>query len=437
MDRPIVMMYDGDLSATRHPAGRPGANDDNEVLLGSAAVLAAKLRPPPARDGHHLARTALVDRMLAREAEPIVAVVAPPRLRQDDAAGRVGLEQPREVAWVSVDEGDNDPSVLLAATAMALSRAHPIDAGVIDAVAHGPPRSRPLCRALTSACRPADAMTLVLDNVESLDQHRSRSTSIAELAWRLPAGSRLAYGSRSPLPLPDPLLRSRRSLVEIGRDDLAMDRGEAEQLLAATGAELSARRDGRLLEQTEGWPAGLYLAGLASKGRRPRRPTFAVPRRRRADGRLPPHRDPGAPPGIDTVAFLTRTSVLDQMSGPPCDAVLGADGSQAMLESLESSNLLLVPLDRQRTWYRYHRLFRDLLATELERREPSPSRPARPRRPTGWRPTACPSRRSARRSWATTPSSSSASSPRRPRRLRRRARRGRPVLARVVPQPRT
>jgi LuxR family maltose regulon positive regulatory protein len=71
-----------------------------------------------------------------------------------------------------------------------------------------------------------------------------------------------------------------------------------------------------------------------------------------------------------TVEFLTRTSVLDELCGPLCDAVLDTRGSQGVLESLESSNLLLVPLDRQRTWYRYHRLFRDLLAIELARREP-------------------------------------------------------------------
>ena len=124
-----------------------------------------------------------------------------------------------------------------------------------------------------------------------------------------------------------------------------------------------------LLEQTEGWPAGLYLAALAANGRRPSSKAFAF----RGDDvlmgdflrtevldHLPAH----------TVRFLTRTSVLDQMSGPSCDAVVGADGSQAVLESLEAAGLLLVPLDRQRTWYRYHRLFRDLLATELQQREP-------------------------------------------------------------------
>jgi LuxR family transcriptional regulator, maltose regulon positive regulatory protein len=70
------------------------------------------------------------------------------------------------------------------------------------------------------------------------------------------------------------------------------------------------------------------------------------------------------------VSFLTRTSVLERMCGPLCDAMLGAAGSAAMLESLERSNLLLVALDRRAEWYRYHHLLRDLLGAELRRREP-------------------------------------------------------------------
>jgi LuxR family maltose regulon positive regulatory protein len=70
------------------------------------------------------------------------------------------------------------------------------------------------------------------------------------------------------------------------------------------------------------------------------------------------------------VEFLTRTAVLERMCGPLCDAVLDTTGSNAVLASLEESNLLLVPLDRQRRWYRYHHLFQELLTAELNRREP-------------------------------------------------------------------
>ena len=330
-------------------------------------MLAAKLRPPPARAGH-VPRTALVDCLLRRGDEPIVAVVAPPGYGKTTLLAQWATRQQRRVAWVSVDEGDDDPAVLLAAIAMALSRTQSIDPRTLAAVTAGTAALPNALAALTSALSPAERTTVVLDNVDALTNVQSLDL-VAELVWRLPLGSQLAYGSRSPLPLPVPVLRTHGDIVEIGRDDLAMDRDEAEQLLLATGAELRADEVDALLEQTEGWPAGLYLAALAANGRRPSSKAFAF----RGDDvlmgdflrtevldRLPAH----------TVRFLTRTSVLDQMSGPSCDAVVGADGSQAVLESLEAAGLLLVPLDRQRAWYRYHRLFRDLLAAELQQREP-------------------------------------------------------------------
>jgi LuxR family transcriptional regulator, maltose regulon positive regulatory protein len=330
------------------------------------AVLEAKLRRPYLRDGI-ISRSALVDRMSTRRSEPLVAVVAPPGYGKTTLLAEWAARQGTDVAWVSVDEGDNDPSVLLAATAIALSRVQPIEARVVDALNARTMATPRALAALTSAVSPMRSTALVLDSVDSVGNSESLDV-LAELVWRLPSGSRLAYSSRSPLPMPTPLLRSRGAIVEIGSDDLAMDRGEAQQLLTGAGVELSPEEIDQLWEQTEGWPAGLYLAGLASKGRRGAT-AFAF----RGDdvlmgdylrseilSHLP----------TETVSFLTRTSVLEQLSGPLCDAVLGSSGSQGMLESLESSNLLVVPLDRHRGWYRYHRLFRDLLATELERREP-------------------------------------------------------------------
>ena len=160
-------------------------------------------------------------------------------------------------------------------------------------------------------------------------------------------------------------------MIEIGPDDLAMDRTEAKELLANADVTLRPDEVDAVHARTEGWPAGLYLAGLASKGRRHVATAgfafrgddvlMAAYLRSEILGPLP----------ASTVSFLTRTSVLTQLSGPLCDAVLGSSGSQATLETLEASNLLLVPLDRRRGWYRYHQLLGDLLRAELERREPA------------------------------------------------------------------
>jgi LuxR family maltose regulon positive regulatory protein len=147
-----------------------------------------------------------------------------------------------------------------------------------------------------------------------------------------------------------------------------MSPAEAGSLLAAARVKLPDGEVTELTRRTEGWPVALYLAALSIKAE-PAANRVGLNGRERflADylqsellAHLPPER----------VAFLTRTAVLERLSGPLCDAVLGTAGSAEMLEGLERSNLLVIPLDRQRDWYRYHPLFRELLRGELERHEP-------------------------------------------------------------------
>jgi LuxR family maltose regulon positive regulatory protein len=267
-----------------------------------------------------------------------------------------------------MDETDNDPSKLLANVAIAVSRVSVVDTTTLDALAA---RSIPVPNAISRLTPLLDSasssVTLVLDNVEAVENPESLDV-IGTLAWRLPLGSRLALASRSAPPIPAPVLRSRRNLLEIGVGDLAMDQQEAAQLLAECGMNLDAEAISHLVEQTEGWPVGLYLAALGT-AKDSVGTGFAfggndvlIGDYLRAEvlARLPQA----------TVTFLRRTSILEHLSASLCDAVLAAHGSQAALESLEASNLLLVPLDRQRHWYRYHRLFRDLLLTDLQRNDP-------------------------------------------------------------------
>ena len=157
--------------------------------------------------------------------------------------------------------------------------------------------------------------------------------------------------------------------MEIGAGDLSLTVEEAASLLRAAGVQVGAEDVAELHRRTEGWPAGLYLAALYL----------------REDGSLP---GAAASFGGDDQfvseyveseflsrisssqrAFLTRTAVLERMSGPLCEAVLDLPGSAAALADLARSNLLLVPLDRRGQWYRYHHLFRDMLLAEAERLE--------------------------------------------------------------------
>jgi LuxR family maltose regulon positive regulatory protein len=314
-----------------------------------------------------------VERLLASHAVPVVCVVAPPGYGKTTLLAQ-WVERKGRVGWITVDPRDNDPAVLLTYLAVALDRVEPIDPETYRTLASPGafvtatvvPRLAAAVSAMT------EPVTLVLDHVEFLHD-RQCLDAVAEFAVQLPSGSQLALASRARLPLPLARLRTQGRVVEIGIDELAMDRREAQALLGGAGVQLADEQATELVRRTEGWPVGLYLAALALQagagagGAGDAGAAFSGDDRLVADylwaellSRLPAR----------TVSFLTRTAVLDRMCGPLCDAALGASGSARILESLAGSNLLLVPLDRQRHWYRYHHLFRDLLRAELERREP-------------------------------------------------------------------
>jgi LuxR family maltose regulon positive regulatory protein len=170
--------------------------------------------------------------------------------------------------------------------------------------------------------------------------------------------------------LPPEGLRARGMAVEVGSDDLCMDAEDARRLLGGAGVDLPTVELAELTEHAEGWPAGLYLAALSIRARGASSvgaSLFAGSDRLVVDylrSELLAHLSP------DEARFLSHTAVLEQMSGALCDAVLESSGSAAMLESLERSNHFLVPLDRERQWFRYHHLFQELLRAELEHAEP-------------------------------------------------------------------
>jgi LuxR family maltose regulon positive regulatory protein len=336
----------------------------------SFELVESKLRPPPARPGI-VTRTALVERLLARSAAPIVCVVAPPGYGKTTLLAQWAQRKDRRVGWVTVDARDNDPAVLLTYLAVALDRIEPIDPEVLGTLAL--PGGFVAATVVPRLAAAMSAMTapvaVVFDHVEML-HNRQCLDAVAELAMQLPVGSQLALASRTTPPLPLPRLRAQGRVVELGVAELAMDLPEARALLEQVRVADEHAED--LHRRTEGWPVGLYLAGLALQADAGAEDpgvgtAFSGEDRLVADylwsellSRLPAAK----------VSFLTRTAVLDRMCGALCDAVLETSGSAGMLESLADSNLLLVPLDRRREWYRYHHLFRDLLSAELERREP-------------------------------------------------------------------
>jgi LuxR family transcriptional regulator, maltose regulon positive regulatory protein len=345
------------------------AGDPQSISGLSFALMESKLRPPRARRGV-VARTALVEQLLATGARPVVCAVAPAGYGKTTLLAQWAERKGHRVGWVSVDQRDNDPAVLLTYLAVALDRIEPIDPDVVR-VRAGP--GAWIVGAVTRLAAAVAAMTqpvaLVLDHVELLANQQCLD-AVAELAMRLPQGSQLLLASRARPPLLLASPRAQGRVLEIGVEDLAMDQHEASALLEDAGVELGDVAVDELVRRTEGWPVGLYLAALAIKARGPQattRSAFTGNDRFMADylqsellGQLPP----------ELVSFLTRTAILEAMCGPLCDALLDTSGSSHVLATLEDSNLLVVPLDRRGYWYRYHHLFRELLIAELDRREP-------------------------------------------------------------------
>ena len=327
----------------------------------------SKFHPPRARTGI-VVRTALVGR-LATTTAPVITVSAPPGYGKTTLMAQWAERTGSRTAWLSCDEGDNDPVVLFSALAVALDRIGPVDPAIFSALASSGADITMVPRFVSAVASVQPPVTVILDHVEAVTNRQCLNT-IAEFALRLPPGWQLALASRTVVPLPTARLRALGGIFEVTADDLAMGPLEAGSLLKGAGvdAEEASLRD--LLQRTEGWPTGLYIAALAIKsGTRQSDVGFTFTGddiymgdylRSELLDRM----------SAAEASFLVRTSVLNRMCGPLCDAILGEQGSGAVLEQLEARNLLVVPLDRRREWYRYHHLLRELLQAELRRREP-------------------------------------------------------------------
>ena len=315
---------------------------------------------------------------------PVVAIVAPPGYGKTTLLTLWAAHDKRPFAWLSLDRFHNDPAVLLTYLALGLAQVIPVEQAVLEGLTapHPAERAAVLTALASSVHHSQHPFVLAVDETHLLSDAEGIE-ALRTLADNLPQGSQLALAGRREPPLGLARWRSEGRVLDIGIGELRLNMPEARDLLAAAGAHPPQAELANLVSRTEGWPVGLYFAAMAGHA-------HAFPRSRVAafDGddrlltdymrseflaRLPP----------DDLRFLTQTSVLDELSGPLCDAVLERTGSAAALEEMEASNLLLVPLDRQRRWYRYHHLFQRMLRHELERREPA-AVPALARRASQW-----------------------------------------------------
>jgi LuxR family maltose regulon positive regulatory protein len=284
-------------------------------------------------------------------------------------------DQPPTVAWISLDKNDNDPARFLAYLIAALQSSHPdIGAGTLSMLEspQSPPIEALLSNLLNEISAAEQHLVLILDDYQLIDS-QSVHNAVSFLLDHVPLQLHLMIASRSEPPLQLARLRARGILIEMRAAELRFSVEEASQFLnSIIGLNLGVDDIALLDRRIEGWAAGLQLAGLSLKGRpATEKPGFvnsiSGDDRFIADYLVEEVLQHHSPAVQD---FLLHTSLLDRLSNPLCNAVIEQADSQSVLEFLERSNLFIVPLDNKREWYRYHRLFAELLQSRLQRTRP-------------------------------------------------------------------
>ena len=347
-----------ELKRQPHPARGSGLPATRDPFVDAKFVI-------PRRPSGMLRRTRLLRQLRSAADRPVISIVGPPGYGKTSLLVQWATESSRPVAWLTADDSDSDPVVLLTDLAMAIDRLQPVSPELFRAIASASMSKLTVVgRLLAGMSLPSGPVRIAID-----DAHRITSRDcldiLAELINHLPEGSQVAVAARARMRLPFARWQADGSLLEIGPDDLAMDGREAVGLGHELGLQLSADTTDTLRRKTEGWPALLTLAALDS-----RRSTSSpqsidarsdemvseylrsevLERRSRAE-----------------IAFLTRTSILERLSGPLCEAVVGERGSMDALEQLARATLLVVDYGGT---FRYHTLLREFLRRELEVREP-------------------------------------------------------------------
>ena len=313
-------------------------------------------------------------RLVAGPLPPRVAVLtAPAGSGKSTLLAQWADVERRPVAWLTCAAAHLDATLLVHDLARAITAAvgpGPV-ADALGRVHTGDPLrdlSR-LVRALAEEPRPA---LLVLDDLHRLLAGPPSVDLVVTLVDQLPPGWSVAIAQRQSTSLPTSRWQATDpSFARIGISDLALDADEAGQLLRSIGLAASDELIGDVLDRTEGWPVGVYLAGLSLRADRPLR-----------DGRLVAGDDElirsyleseilAGIPAADR-DLLVRTAVVREVCGPLAEAITGLPDASERLAALARANLLVMPVDRQERWFRYHGLLADLLQRELEDRHRDP-----------------------------------------------------------------
>ena len=271
---------------------------------------------------------------------------------------------------MTLDDGDNDPVVLLTHLAAALDLVSTVDPDLPELLATPDisVEATLVPRFATSIAAIPKAFVLVLDEVQELS-HAGCADAIDALIESLPPGSQLVLSGRFQPSRRMASLRARGLVSEFGPSSLRMGESEAAELFSAAELSMDEPRITELVDRTEGWPAGLHLVALSIRGGAPIKigdgaagdgPSTVGYLQEQMLSSLAP----------EPLARLARMSILEELSAPLCDAVFGSSDCAEVLDGLNRDDRLLMPLDQNRQWFRFNKLFRELLRAELERTEP-------------------------------------------------------------------
>lgn len=337
----------------------------------STPLLATKLyRPPPRPKG--MPRPHLIERLNAGLHRNLTLLAAPAGFGKTTLLSQWLDSCARPVAWLTLDASDHEPARFLAYLVAALQTVVPeFGAGLMAALLapQAPTPAAAVADLINALAALAQPVVLVLDDYHLVNA-APVDAALGLLLAHQPPQLHLVIATREDPPLPLARLRARDQLTELRVAELRFSHTEAGALLSQTeGLSLSADVVAALASRTEGWAAGLHLAALSLRGHQDAAGfvhSFSGSQRFALDYLLEEvlQQQPAL-----LQQFLLRTSVLDRLCGPLCDAALAmpVGTGQATLEAIERANLFLVPLDDQRCWYRYHHLFGELLRQRLPR----------------------------------------------------------------------
>ncbi len=330
-------------------------------------ILATKVYIPPLRPNIVL-RSRLIERMNLGQFGKLTLISAPPGFGKTTLVSEWIPGCERATAWLSLDEGDNDPMRFLAYLVAAFQTISPnIGAGVLGLLQspQPPPTESILTFLLNEISAIPEKFTLVLDDYHVIDA-KPVENALTFLLEHMPPQMHLVITTREDPQLPLPRLRVRGQLTELRISDLRFTPSEAAEFLnQVMGLKLTADHIAILEESTEGWIAGLQLAALSMQGRDDIPgfiKAFSGDDRHVVDYLV---EEVLQSQSEHIQSFLLKTSILERLSGPLCDTLTDQKEGKELLESMERGNLFVLPLDDKRQWYRYHHLFAEVLHTRL------------------------------------------------------------------------